>query len=393
MNCKTIQWVCLIWLASRPVDCEMPELFYTHNRLTSQFHHPTQPGDAPHEERKESAFPETDRITDVTLPGSEPTPSMNDFYVIAAIFNPACYKTRYDLYRRFETHMNQTGAQLVTIEAIFPAIGQDEFQVTEENNQSHIQIRSHSVYWVKESLINIAVSRLPPNAKYVAWLDADIEFVHADWVNRTKAALTDNLIVQVFETANFLGPHDEILRTDHSFGYSSVKGNQEWYAHPGYGWATTVKTFKEMGGLPDFDITGSNDLHFAFSLINSVSGAAEHWLNPAIEEYILHKSQESYNKLHHLRKDTGKSIVGFVPGMRINHLWHGSWKDRQYVARWGILNRNMFNFTADLIRGDDGLLRFVNNTKSKQLQTEIMRFAFIYLFYKYVFMRLEGSDQ
>lgn len=30
--------------------------------------------------------------------------------------------------------------------------------------------------WIKENLINIALSKTPKTAKYIAWLDADIVF-------------------------------------------------------------------------------------------------------------------------------------------------------------------------------------------------------------------------
>jgi len=185
--------------------------------------------------------------------------------------------------------MKSTGATLITVECIFPELGQTTFQVTRPDNPHHIQLQSKSVYWMKENLINIAVSKLPPHAKWVCWLDGDIFFHNKKWIEETIKALQKYSVVQVFETADFLGPNEQegsVLRTDFSFGYSVVHNKiidqsryDEWYPHPGYGWAMSIEAFKAIGGLPDYDIVGSGDLHFAFSLINKVPNVIESGLN------------------------------------------------------------------------------------------------------------------
>ncbi len=98
-------------------------------------------------------------------------------------------------------------------------------------------------------------------------------------------------------TAKFLGPQNEIVRTDYSFGYSVVYRKpidrnryREWYPHPGYGWAMARATILQTGGLPDYDIIGSGDLNFAFSLLNRVSNAVEQDLNPDLKGMIMDKS-------------------------------------------------------------------------------------------------------
>jgi len=46
----------------------------------------------------------------------------------------------------------------------------------------HIKVETEHSLWIKESMINIAVSDLPQNWKYVAWVDADISFLNQNWV-------------------------------------------------------------------------------------------------------------------------------------------------------------------------------------------------------------------
>lgn len=163
-------------------------------------------------------------------------PSDRDsFFVVTAIFNPVGFTSRYDLYHKFVSHMAQCGVQLMTVEAIFPSLGQNEFQVTQADNPLHVQVRSPSVYWMKENLINLGVSRLPSHAKWVAWLDADVTFEDKNWMGATLTALKKYEVVQVFKKAKFLGPPPEgkVLRTDYGFGYSVVHDkiiDQERYA-------------------------------------------------------------------------------------------------------------------------------------------------------------------
>jgi len=123
------------------------------------------------------------------------------FFVITTIFNPASYKSRYELYHQFSRHMKETGAQLITVECIFPLLNQTEFQVTDAQNPFHVQLTSKSVYWMKENLINIAVARLPAHAQFVSWLDADIHFHKKNWIELTMQQLKNYTVVQVTNDA------------------------------------------------------------------------------------------------------------------------------------------------------------------------------------------------
>lgn len=106
---------------------------------------------------------------------------LSKFVVITVLFNPANYRVRYDLYKKFEAHMFNSGVHLITVECIFestPRFGlpPQKFQVTQANNPAHIQLIAPSILWVKENLINIAIHHLPQHIEYIAWIDADIEF-------------------------------------------------------------------------------------------------------------------------------------------------------------------------------------------------------------------------
>jgi hypothetical protein len=112
---------------------------------------------------------------------SVPKYDLNHFAVITVVFNPIKYKSRYELYHKFDEHMSRSGVILLTVECIFEAaeklgLPKQKFEITRSNDPRHLQINAPSVLWLKENLINIAIKRLPLYIEYVAWLDADIEF-------------------------------------------------------------------------------------------------------------------------------------------------------------------------------------------------------------------------
>jgi hypothetical protein len=110
-----------------------------------------------------------------------PKYDLNHFAVITVVFNPIKYRSRYELYHKFDEHMTRSGVILLTVECIFDVddelgLPKQKFELTRSTDPRHLQIKAPSVLWLKENLINIAVKRLPLYIEYVAWLDADIEF-------------------------------------------------------------------------------------------------------------------------------------------------------------------------------------------------------------------------
>ena len=101
--------------------------------------------------------------------------------VITVVFNPVKYQTRYEHYMKFKEHMSRSGVNLYTVECIFSSakqlgVPEQNFEITRSDRSNNIQIVAPSVLWMKENLINIAASRMPSYVRYIAWIDADVEF-------------------------------------------------------------------------------------------------------------------------------------------------------------------------------------------------------------------------
>jgi hypothetical protein len=139
-------------------------------------------------------------------------------------------------------------------------------------------LRTHHEGWHKENLINIGVSRLPPDWKYVAWIDTDVRFARSDIVAETIHQLQHFSLVQMFAHATDLGPKYEPLKAFEGFVAQWMRDDQAPAAmkqyslwHPGYAWACRRDAWDHLGGLIEFAIVGSADRYMACALIGEIA--------------------------------------------------------------------------------------------------------------------------
>lgn len=283
------------------------------------------------------------------------------FHVVCMVSNPVRYKSRYRLYEQFAAQMKAAGVTLWTCEL---QLGNRPFMVTDACNPHHIQLRHWDEIWHKENALNIAISRLPYDWRYVAWVDADIEFVSPGWVSACIHQLQVYQVVQMFETAIDLGPTGQALATHQSFMSQYIKNHtyhpegayHEW--HPGFAWAARREAIDAMGGLLDRVILGAGDRHMALAFIGKAQLSFHPHTHAAYKSYILRFQQHCERSI---RRD-----VGYMGGTILHH-FHGKKKDRRYWDRWQILVKNHFEPHHDLKRNsygvfqlhDDGSHRFL----------------------------------
>lgn len=280
-------------------------------------------------------------------------------HVICCISNPVRYRSRIELYKRFEKRVLDAGAKLYTIEAAF---GERPFSVTEPNNPNHFQLRTIDELWIKENLMNIAMQRLPSDWNYVAFLDADIHFTRPDWAMEAVHLLQHYHVLQMWSEAQDLTPSFESHQTHKSFVYCKMNGydfNEQgghlsnYYAsgrdgffwHPGFGWAFDRAAMNHLGGLLDTAILGAADRHMAYAFYN----LAEHSIQQGVTDDYRNSVLRWQERARYLWQD-----VGYMPGL-ILHDWHGKKKDRKYHDRWEILVRNKFSPEQDLTKDWQGL--------------------------------------
>jgi hypothetical protein len=295
-------------------------------------------------------------------------PIDDELHVVTMLSNPLRWRSRYWNYWAFEHEVEKAGAILYTAEI---AYGDRDFEVTSEKNPRHLQLRSQSEIWLKENALNLMMQRLPRDARYVAWVDADVSFARPDWAQETMQELQHYSIVQMFSQAQDMGPDYKAMGSmSYSYGYCYREGLPRLdnpgpfpaapavygatlvqppagvYWHPGFAWAARREALDHVGGLIDFAILGSADWHMATALVGDV----ERSLSPQYHDvYKRWVRQWAARADRHLRRD-----LGYVPGLLL-HSWHGAKRDRQYDVRHREITRGRFNPEEDLKRDWQGL--------------------------------------
>jgi hypothetical protein len=253
---------------------------------------------------------------------------MSKLWVITTYFNPAGYKTRRINYDRFIEGLTKVGVPCLTIECAF---NDEPFELPE--SPQCLQIRSSSVLWQKERLLNLGAESLPPEVKYVAWVDADVLFENPNWAIQTEILLEEHAIVQLFSSADRLDEHgisvgDEVT----SFGTITSKdvaalncGRYDVHGHTGYAWAMRREIFDQVG-LYEYAASGGSDHFMAHAIYNDYNFC------------VVNALKADKKRLTHLMKWGHRFYAmvqgrfGCVPG-RITHLWHGDLKNRRYFLR------------------------------------------------------------
>jgi hypothetical protein len=268
-------------------------------------------------------------------------------HVIMVVSNPCSFFKRYQLARQFMMRMEkESHIKLYVVELCYL---KQPFILTQKNNPRHLQLRTETPIWHKESMINCGARLLPKTWKAMAWIDADIEFESSTWALDALKLLNGYAdIVQLFSHAVDMDKDEMTMHVANSGGYQYEKripnrtGNNYW--HPGYAWACTRKAYDKMGGLYENAILGSGDNIMMLSLIGQVQKA-------------LHENNDaSYKRDAFAYQDRVRQLrFSYVPGV-IRHYYHGSKANRRYRERWQILVDHKYDPFIHVTKNKNGLL-------------------------------------
>lgn len=291
-------------------------------------------------------------------------------YVLTCISNPKQYESRYRLYREFKQYLSRfPNVRLLTVELAFK---NRPFEVTEAGDPWAVQIRGDQEFWHKENLLNIGLASLPPEAKKIAWIDADVQFANPYWVQDTLDALDHYKFVQMFSEYIDLGPQGQQLSKMSSFIKAWADGEEQIIdanyntgrkGATGLAWAANKDALNLVGGLIDWCIVGSGDWHMAYCLIGKGVEIAAPWFSTGYR-MLLEKFQRACDTYV-------AENVGYVPGLAI-HYWHGPKVKRGYGTRWTILKDNSYDPILDLVKDTQGL--YIVNPGKKKLHNDLMEY-------------------
>lgn len=274
---------------------------------------------------------------------------MGELCVITVFFNPAGFSSLLNNYFIFAEQLKRQGVRLITVECAFDG---GPFYIPESPDV--YQLRSNSVMWQKERLINYGVSKLPDDCKYFAWVDCDVMFHQDDWAQQACDKLKTADVIQLFKKVYYMPKG--MLKYDGSKIPMLQGVAWQWKIHrnwlqrrrsrdlnfsvPGFAWACRRELFADLGGLYDRNIVGSGDTFLVDCYLDS---------------WDIHGFASKFND--HMKKDlmiyceklrAKNPVLDYIP-VEISHLWHGSLKNRKYMDRHDIITKYDYNPAEDVV--------------------------------------------
>jgi len=242
--------------------------------------------------------------------------SSKDMAIGLVIFNPMESKRIMMNYLYVVNIFKQQKLPVFTLEMVFKG--------REPEIPDAFHVRCNSFMFHKERMCRILETLIPRKYKKIAFIDADVLFTNKNWYEETSALLDTHDVVQPFESCNWLDltyTHITMTRPSALF----MEGpTLDWRYHPGFGWAFRREWYKDVGFF-DWAISGSGD---------TLSCAA--WLKKEFPPGFksLPPCQVPAFK-DFLKLPTPR--ITYTKG-EVNHLYHGSKVNRQYVERHGLVN-------------------------------------------------------
>lgn len=269
----------------------------------------------------------------------------NDFWCLTTYFNPSGYRSRLRNHQVYAAEMVRQGVNLVVIEMAF---GDDPFQLPEEPNT--LRLRATSVLWQKERMMNYALTLLPPECKYIAWVDGDV-LMPNDWVEMAveRFEAGDDLL-QLFEQVKHLPPGETSytgrdIMTERGLVWQSKtypdfidlrKKCKILYATTGFAWAARREMFNN--GFYDKHVLGANDNVIIDCCLNTFE--LHHYYRAGVGSLLL-------DDMMRWAKQFGSHRAGYLP-LTIYHLFHGTKKNRGYLTREDVIKKHTYDPNADI---------------------------------------------
>ena len=305
-------------------------------------------------------------------------------YVAVAYSNPFRWSTRRQLMNNIRLKLASQPNVVLYVGEL--AYGDRPFEVTDSEEPRHIQLRTRHELFHKENILNRVIQAFPPDWKYGAWIDADLEITRYDWALEAIHQLQHYDFVQLFSSYTDLsgplyGMANLPTRVNTSFIFNYVqrgfqipdgyrdggwkKGSQGVYYEgvvperrwvgvgaTGGAWAFRRSAFETVGGLLDQCILGHADWFMTFGLV--CKEAPDMHVPSYHPDYrsAIFQWQKSAVKL--------KANVGYVDAYAIHH-WHGSKVHRAYVQRDLILVKHQFCPVSDLRRDWQGIYQLTDD--------------------------------
>ncbi len=268
--------------------------------------------------------------------------------VVACHFNPCGFAAPRQNLLEFIDGIESSSVDLYIAELAFE--GQDFFL---EPTPRTLQLRTDSVLWQKERLLNLLISRLPADIDKVAWVDADLLFRRHCWPQLAVEALGQWSVVQLFDRAVWLDQDRQPLQTRLGIAYGTQSRGIRAFPklHPGFAWAARREVLEKCG-LYDRLITGGGDAVIARGLFRQFDQGYLQIFNDNMRRDIVRWWREIDEQV------CGK--VGYIKSS-VMHLWHGDHICRRYLDRKQCLREDGFDPDVDIAIDQSGCWKWATD--------------------------------
>jgi hypothetical protein len=304
--------------------------------------------------------------------------------VVSCFFNPTKSEYRVANVRRFQENMTRARVPFLIVELAF---NDQPFCLSGENV---LHLRSESILWHKERLLNIAIQKMLDSGYLgVAWLDCDVSFEDDDWPRRIAETLCNYKLCQVFSevsisdgesrprlsnisSVRYLGYRKEFLEQEPLFGGRVPAG------HCGYGWAARAEVLRRVL-LYDRAVVGGGDRlilgasYYQEPFLDEVESMVKYgkrcttcgwqWESPAYTKHFLDWAAKWQSEV--------EGSVGYAL-LKIEDSYHGPLKYRFCIRRRRIITRNGFDPVLDVAEDANGVLTWASD--KPQLHDDIMMY-------------------
>lgn len=209
-----------------------------------------------------------------------------------------------------------------------------------EHLPNWIGLRSDTVVWQKEALLNIGIRKLLDEGYgKIAWVDGDIQFNSEGWMEALSDSLDDFNLVQGFSKIKMFDTPTAVRMLR-----STMASIDNVSPATGFIWAARRHVFEQQLLYPKLIVGGGDTLMYSAAM-----GNLPEWMQK--RSGTLHHNMdilEWSNKWH----DAVDGYIGYAD-TAIETFYHGHLKKRNYLNRHEILKTSSFNPVTD-IRVDEG---------------------------------------
>jgi hypothetical protein len=117
-------------------------------------------------------------------------------HVACMYSNPQRWPVRRELMNDFRLRLESNPNVKLYVGEV--AFGDRPYEVTDPGNPRDFQFRTSHELWLKENVLNLVVQRMPVEARYIAYLDGDVQCSRYDWALEAIHQLQHYHAVQLF---------------------------------------------------------------------------------------------------------------------------------------------------------------------------------------------------